>query len=405
MPAPLAAPNPLDPGFRRDPFPLYEAARRGHPVLVHEGLPLPVASVFRYEDCQAILRDPESWSNEFPLPRQAGGVAEDLPPPSMLGTDPPAHTRLRSLVNKAFTPRIVQRLEPRMREIADTLLDAALDAGEVDLVAALAYPLPVVVIAEILGIPPADRERFKHWSDEAVASLGLAFFGGLDPERLARQRRLFDEMRAYFVPLAEERRREPQEDLLSGLVRAEHEGTHLSHDEMLSMLVLLLVAGNETTTTLIGNTALELLAHPGEEKRLRDDPGLLPRAIDEVLRFASPVQFDPRRATRAVTLHGVRIEPDGFVLCWLGSANRDERVFERPERFDVARERNPHLAFGFGPHYCLGANLARLEARVAVGALLARTRYLERAGEDELPLHPSPVFRAVTRLPVRLLAA
>jgi cytochrome P450 len=171
---------------------------------------------------------------------------------------------------------------------------------------------------------------------------------------------------------------------------------------MLSMLVLLLVAGNETTTTLIGNAVLELLAHPGEEKRLRDDPRCLPTAIDEVLRFSSPVQFDPRRARRDVELHGVEIRRDDVVLSWLGSANRDERVFERPEVFDVGREKNPHLAFGFGPHFCLGANLARLEAHVAIGTLLERTRRFERTGQEALPLHPSPVFKAVTRLPLRL---
>jgi cytochrome P450 len=320
----------------------------------------------------------------------------------MLGTDPPAHTRLRSLVGKAFTPRIVSRLEPRMRELARELVDAALEAREVDLVEALTYPLPVVVIAEIIGIPPQDRAMFKRWSDEAIASLGLVFFGGLDPERIARQRRLFDEMRGYFIPLAEEKKRRPQEDLLTGLVQAEHEGSRLSYDEMLSMLVLILVAGNETTTTLIGNTALELLAHPGEEKRLRDDPRLLPTAIEEVLRFSSPVQFDPRRAKRDVELHGVAIRENDYVLSWLGSANRDEHVFEQPDVFDVGREKNPHLAFGFGPHFCLGANLARLEARVAIGTLLERTRHLERTGSELLPLHPSPVFKAVTKLPLRL---
>jgi cytochrome P450 len=393
--------NPLDPATRRDPYALYARGRREHPVLLHEGLPLRVASVFRYEDVQAILRDPDTWSNEFASPLRAEEL-EEIPPPSMLGTDPPAHTRLRSLVGKAFTPRIVSRLEPRMRELAHELVDAALDAREVDLVEALTYPLPVVVIAEIIGIPARDRAMFKHWSDEAIASLGLVFFAGADPERAARQRRLLDEMRGYFVPLAEERKRRPREDLLTGLVQAEHEGSKLSFDEMLSMLVLLLVAGNETTTTLIGNAVLELLAHPGEEKRLRDDPALLPTAIDEVLRFSSPVQFDPRRAKRDVELHGVAIRRDDVVLSWLGSANRDERVFEDPEVFDVGREKNPHLAFGFGPHFCLGANLARLEARVAVGTLLERTRCFERTGPEALPLHPSPVFKAVTKLPLRL---
>ncbi len=393
--------NPLDPATRRDPYALYERGRSDFPVLVHEGLPLRVASVFRYEDVQSILRDPETWSNSFPLTAQLGEVG-DIPPPSMLGTDPPEHTRLRSLVGKAFTPRIVQRLEPRMRELARELVDAALDAREIDLVQALTYPLPVIVISEIIGIPPEDRAMFKRWSDEAIASLGLVFFGGMDPERIARQRRLFDEMRAYFIPLAEEKKRRPQEDLLTGLVLAEHEGSKLSYEEMLSMLVLILVAGNETTTTLIGNCALELLAHRDEEKRLRDDPRLLPTAIDEVLRFSSPVQFDPRRAKREVELHGTTLHENDYVLCWLGSANRDERVFETPDVFDVGREKNPHVAFGFGVHFCLGANLARLEARVAVGTLLERTRCFERTGSELLPLHPSPVFKAVTKLPLRL---
>jgi cytochrome P450 len=396
--------NPLDPAIRRDPFGTYARARREAPALVHSGLPIRLVSVFRYEDCQAILRDAQTWSSEFTVISQMAGQ-EGPPRRSMLGTDPPAHTRLRGLVTKAFTPRMIQRLEPRMHEIANQLLDDALAAGEVDLVQALSYPLPVTVIAEIIGIPASDREMFKRWSDEAVASLGLVFLGGYDPERAQRQLRLFDSMRDYFIPLAEERRRSPREDLLTGLVQAEHEGSKLDFEEMLSMLVLLLVAGNETTTTLIGNATLELLAHPDQQKRLRADPGLLPSAIEEVLRFASPVQFDPRRATRPALLHGVEIRENDFVLSWLGSANRDERVFERPEAFDVAREKNTHLAFGFGTHYCIGANLARLEARVALGALLARTKSIERRGDEELPLHPSPVFRAVTRLPLRLAAA
>ena len=402
MPSDFAL-NPLDPATRRDPYALYARGRREHPVFLHDGLPLRVASVFRYADVQAILRDDATYSNSFPLEQQLAELGErDMPPPSMLGTDGDEHARLRSLVNKAFTPRIVRRLEPRMEAIAAELVEAAVAAGEVDLVQALTYPLPVTVIAEIIGIPAADRAQFKRWSDEAIASLGLVFFGGFDRERIERQRRLLDEMRAYFVPLAEERARHPQEDLLTGLVQAEHEGSKLSHEEMLQMLILLLVAGNETTTTLISNAAIELLAHPDAHARVRREPALLERAIEEVLRFCSPVQFDPRRVTRDVELGGMKLAKDDYVLCWLGSANRDEAVFERADAFDPAREKNPHLSFGFGSHYCLGANLARLEARVALGALLARTRAIEPAWTGELPLHPSPVFRAVTSLPVRL---
>lgn len=402
MPADFAL-NPLDPATRRNPYALYARGRREHPVFVHDGLPLRVASVFRYADVQAILRDDATFSNSFPLQRQLAELGgAEVPPPSMLGTDGEEHARLRGLVNKAFTPRIVRRLEPRMEEIAAELVDAARAAGEADLVQALTYPLPVTVIAEIIGIPAEDRAKFKRWSDEAIASLGLVFFGGFDRERFERQRLLLDEMRGYFVPLAGERARRPQEDLLTGLVQAEHEGSKLSHEEMLQMLVLLLVAGNETTTTLIQNAVIELLAHPEAQARVRREPALLETAIEEVLRFSSPVQFDPRRVTRDVELEGVKLAENDYVLCWLGSANRDEAVFERADEFDPGREKNPHLAFGYGAHYCLGANLARLEARVALGALLSRTRSLEPAWSGELPLHPSPVFRGVTSLPVRL---
>jgi cytochrome P450 len=393
--------QPLDPATRRDPFALYARGRREHPVHVHEGLPLRVLSVFRHADVQAILRDADAFSNDFQIAQLLPEV-DAARRPSMLGTDPPEHTRLRSLVGKAFTPRIVQRLEPRMAEIAESLLDEALAKREVDLVEALTYPLPVTVIAEIIGIPAEDSAQFKAWSDQAVANLGVAFMAGADPERMRRQLALFEEMRSYLVPLAEERRARPREDLLSGLVRAEHEGSKLSHEEMITMLILLLVAGNETTTTLIGNAVQELVAHPHEQARLRAEPELVPRAIEEVLRFASPVQFAPRRAKRVGELHGTTVRENDVLLCWIGSANRDESVFAQPERFDPARDPNPHIAFGFGIHYCLGANLARLEARVALEALLRRTRSFALAGGEPLPLHPSPVFRAVTRLPVRL---
>ncbi len=400
--------NPIDPRVRRDPYALYARGRRELPAFVHEGLPVKLTSIFRYADCQAVLRDTEGFSNDFSQARMVPPEIEalgEVGPPSMLGTDPPVHTRLRSLVNKAFTPRIVRKLEPRLREVAHALLDEALEAGEVDLVEALTYPLPVTAIAEIIGVPLADREQFKLWSDQAVASLGVGFFAPPSVEQVKRQVALIQEMHGYFVPLAEERRRHPQDDLLTGLVQAEHEGSHLGQDEMLAMLVLLLVAGNETTTTLIGNSVLELLAHPGELKRLREDTGLLPTAIDEVLRFSSPVQFDPRRVTAPTEIAGVPLAENDLVLCWLGSANRDERVFDRADVFDVGRAKNPHLAFGFGTHHCLGHNLARLETRVALEVLLERAGHIERSDDAELPLHPSPVFKAVSKLPVRLRAS
>ncbi len=398
--------DPLDASARREPWALYARGRAEFPAWLHGGLPRRVISLFRFDDVQATLRDDASFSNSFPTSQQLREALGDGPilPPSMLGTDGAEHARLRGLVNKAFTPRIVQRLEPRLRELARELVDDALAKPEVDLVQALTYPLPVTAIAEIIGIPVEDRVRFKTWSDRLVANLGLGLLGGLDVERARQQQRLRDEMRAYLIPLAEQRGRQPCEDLLTGLVQAEHEGSRLSHDEMLQLLSLLLVAGNETTTTLIGNSVLALLGHPAEERRVRADLALVPAVIEETLRWASPVQFAPRRATRAALLHGVAIAPDDILLCWIGSANRDEKVFERAEAFDPGRACVPHLAFGFGPHFCLGANLARLEATIALETLLARTHRIEAAWSGELPIHPSPVFRGVTNLPLRLSA-
>jgi cytochrome P450 len=272
----------------------------------------------------------------------------------------------------------------------------------VDLVEALTSPLPVTVIAELIGVPTSDREQFKAWSDALVAPLGSIFFGPPPPEGIAEQRRIRRDFEAYFTRLVEERRRQPRDDLLSGLVVAELEGSRLAFDELLAMLILLLVAGNETTTNLIGNAALDLLAHPDQLALVRVRPELTATAVDEVLRFSSPVQMDPRRATRDVTLHGTTIAAGEFVLCWLGSANRDEAVFEHADAFDVTRTRSPHLAFGFGPHFCLGASLATLEAETALRVLLARTRSFRRADAVPLPLHPSIVFRGVTRLPMAL---
>ena len=389
--------NPFDEATRRDPYALFARARREHPVFRHPGLP--VSSVFRHADVLAILRDPQTWSSEFPPP--PGFDADDIPR-SMLVTNPPAHTRLRGLVSQAFTPRRVKQLTPRIEAIAHELLDDALAKREVDLVEALTYPLPVIVIAEMIGVPTDDRAQFKAWSDALVAPLGSVFFAPPAPEMIAQQRRIRAELEAYFVRLVEEHRRAPKDDLLTGLVQAELEGSRLSFQEMLSMLILLLVAGNETTTNLIGNAALELLAHPDALAALRADPSLVPAAIDEVLRFASPVQMDPRLAARDVTILGTTIAAGEFVLCWLGSANRDETVFERPEAFDLGRERQTHLSFGFGPHYCLGASLATLEAEVAVRVLLRRTRSFRRRDAAPLPIHPSIVFRGVTSLPMVL---
>ncbi len=385
----VAAPNINDPAFLENPFPFYEVGRAMSPLVLPER---GIAMVFGYEDCVAILKDWETWSSRFPPPPDV----ENPPEPMMLGSDPPRHTRLRSLVSQAFTPRMVEALEPRIREIARELLEPAIEAGECDLVAALAYPLPVIVIAEILGIPPEDRDRFKEWSDEAVASLGTGLQGN------GRQIRaeIFEEMREYFTRMTEERRARPRNDLISGLVQAEQDGEKLTFADLLQMLILLLVAGNETTTNLIGNAMLSFLEHPAELARVEGDRALIPSALEEVLRFNSPVQATVRRPTRDVELHGRSIPAGMPTLVWLAAANRDPAQFPEPLRFDVARTPNRHLAFGLGIHFCLGAPLARLEARVAYEELLARATGFERTTEGPLPRVPTFIMRGVLELPI-----
>lgn len=385
----VAAPNINDPAFLENPFPFYELGRAMSPLILPErGL----AMVFGYDDATAILKDWETWSSRFPPPPEV----TDPPEPMMLSSDPPRHTRLRSLVSQAFTPRMVEQLEPRIREITRELLAPALEAGECDLVAALAYPLPVIVIAEILGIPPEDRAKFKEWSDEAVASLGTALGGG------GRQIRaeVFEEMREYFTRMTEERRQRPRNDLISGLVQAEQDGERLTFADLLQMLVLLLVAGNETTTNLISNTMLSFLEHPGELAKVAAEPARIPGAIEEVLRYNSPVQATVRRPTRDVELRGKTIPANLPTVVWLAAANRDPAQFPEPLRFDVERSPNRHLAFGLGIHFCLGAPLARLEARVAYEELLGAATGFERTTEGMLPRVPTFIMRGVLELPI-----
>jgi cytochrome P450 len=384
----VAAPNVNDPAFLENPFPFYELGRAMSPlVLPDRGL----AMVFGYDDCVAILKDWETWSSRFPPPPD---VAEP-PEPTMLNSDPPRHTRLRSLVSQAFTPRMVEQLEPRVREITRELLEPALEAGACDLVAALAYPLPVIVIAEILGIPPEDRAQFKEWSDEVVASLGTGLGGG----RQVRAE-VFEEMREYFTRMTEERRRHPRNDLITGLVEAEQDGERLTFPDLLQMLILLLVAGNETTTNLISNAMLSFMEHPDELAKVEANPALIPSALEEVLRFNSPVQATARRPTRDVELRGRTIPAGMVTLVWLAAANRDPAQFPEPLRFDVTRSPNRHLAFGMGIHFCLGAPLARLEARVAYEELLGAATGFERTTDGPLPRVPTFFMRGVLELPI-----
>jgi cytochrome P450 len=384
----MVAFSPSDPAFLENPFPFYEMGRTMNPLFLEN---MKTWLVFDYEDVTAILKDNQTWSSGFVPPE---GV--EAPPPSMLGSDPPRHARLRGLVSQAFTPRMIEQLEPRIRQIASELLDDVVPTGKADVIDALAYPLPVIMIAEILGVPPEDRSDFKRRSDDVISTLGTGL-GGEDREL---PQETFEEMRVYFNRLADERRAEPRGDLISGLVAAEFDGSHLDADELLQMLILLLVAGNETTTNLISNAIIEFMNHPDQLQRVLDDPSLLPSAIEEVLRFCSPVQATARRAKTPTEIRGKAIAQDQMAVVWLAAANRDPKVFPEPDRFDVGRTPNRHVGFGLGIHFCLGAPLARLETKVALETFLARVKDFHRTDDELLPRVPTFIMRGVRKLPI-----
>jgi cytochrome P450 len=313
----------------------------------------------------------------------------------MLRRDPPDHTRLRKLVSKAFTPRALERLRPRVEELADTLLTALARRGEFDVIRDFAVPFPVTIIAEMLGIPSRDFATFKRWSDHLVGFLDPLASPG--PKVL---RRTVDEFAGYMAALAEARRREPADDLLTALVQAEEQGQHLSEQELQGTLALLLAAGNETTTNLIGNGLLALLRHPDQLARLREDPGIAERAIEELLRWDSPVQLTMRIPTEAIDFDGVCFEKHQAVVTVLGAANRDPEAFAHPDVLDLGREPNEHVAFGQGIHFCLGAQLARLEGQVALRELVRRFPTL-RLATDQPRWRRLTFLRGVGSLPVR----
>jgi cytochrome P450 len=402
-----AAFNPLDKRYLSDPYPLYRKLREKDPV--HRSRLFPGVLFTRYEDINAILKDPrfsaddrkqEGFWEQRKKALEAGAITADEydRDPSMLRLDPPDHTRLRSLVNRAFTPRAVEALRPRVEHIVDELLDAAQDGGSMDVIDALAYPLPVIVIAEMLGIPAEDRAQFKEWSDAVASTLGFN-------EDYATQRRAqfaARELREYLSGVVEERRREPREDLISALVAAGQEGDKLSAEEVFSTTELLLVAGNETTTNLIGNGLLALLRDPEQLELLRRDPDAMPDAVEELLRYDSPVQATSRNALEDIDVDGVRVKKGDQALLFLGAANRDPAQFEDPESLDVTRKNVRHLAFGQGIHFCLGAPLARLEAPIALNAMLQRYPNLRLSSRQEPEWGTNFILHGLKRLPVEL---
>ncbi|MGI8644146.1 MAG: cytochrome P450 [Thermomicrobiales bacterium] len=316
----------------------------------------------------------------------------------MLFADPPRHTRLRGLVNRAFTPRVVQSLRETIQAVIDGLLDAVAEQGQMDVIRDLAYPLPTMVIARLLGVPPEDREQLKAWSDDFARFIGG---GAMEPEVPERADASVRAMSAYLAEIVAEKRRAPGVDLISGLLQAEERGDVLDEDELYATCILVLVAGHETTTNVIGNGMLALLLHPGERARLAAEPALLSPTVEEILRYDSPVQVTSRIVREAFTWQGHVFEAGQFVDLWLGAANRDPARFAEPDLFDVMRPDNRHMAFGYGTHFCIGAPLARLEGELALGTLLRRFGDMSLASEA-LPLrhHETTVFRALVALPV-----
>lgn len=376
-----------------DPFPFYRAMRESNPVYYDPARQS--WNVFRYDDVQQVLSDYKAFSSQF----RSGGVADADQPfaASIISTDPPRHRQLRNLVTQAFTPRAVDALAPRISYLVNDYLDQVTAHGQMDVIHDLGYPLPVTVIAELLGVPAADREQFKKWSDAVVSTAGSG--EDVDYEAFASNGAVM-EMSTYFFNMIEQRTAQPGEDLISGLLAANIEGEHLNLMELLGFCVLLLVAGNETTTNLIGNALLTFTEHPEAWARLRANPELVPQAIEEVLRYRSPVQSMYRVATREVKLNGGTIPQGGWVVAWIGSANHDDAQFARPEQFDIERTPNKNLAFGHGIHYCLGAPLARLEGKIALSAMLERFSTVALAPNAELKRLPSTIVYGFKSVPI-----
>jgi pimeloyl-[acyl-carrier protein] synthase len=388
------------PAFQDDPYSTYADLRAVGPVHLDEATS--TWHVVGYREVHAALRDPRltaARSNYF-LSEQQRRDFEALArilPDMMVFADPPRHTRLRRPVSKAFTPRVVEGLRPRIQAIVDTLLAGVAPSHLMDVIADLAVPLPTMVIAALLGVPQTDHECLKAWSDDFATFIG----GPTNHDGNRRADGAIRNLVAYFTDAIDRWRREPGDNLIRHLIAVEEQDQTLTSSEILATCIILLIGGHETTTNLIGNGLLALLRHPDQLWRLRHDPALIESAIEELLRYDSPVQMTTRLATDCLTLSDARIQEASLVKLWLGAANRDPAQFPAPDGLDLGRADNRHLAFGYGMHFCVGAAVARLEAQVAIGALVGQFPDLSLMDEP-VDYHGTQVFRALKRLPVFL---
>jgi cytochrome P450 PksS len=417
------------PQFKAHPFPLFAELRATQPVC-RATLPdgSPIWLVTRYDDVLMLLKDERFVKNRY-----VGLTAEQvrkLPwvPPmfrplerNMLDLGPPDHTRLRALVQKAFSPRLVEQMRQHMQSLADGLLADLAGRREIELVHEYALPLPLTIITEILGVPVGDRPRFHRWAKLIVSANPhtLRLMSNLPGSRLQKWSKMLTTVKQFKVPLGffpavwnfnryvrdlfARRRAEPLDDLTTALLQAEEAGDSLNEDELLGMIFLLLIAGHETTVNLISSAVLTLLEHPQQMAQLRDEPALINSAVEELLRYTSPVFLSTERYAReALTIRDVPLRRGDIVFGVLGSANRDEAIFKNPEALDLTRENNRHLGFGYGTHFCLGAPLARLEAQIAINTLLRHAPDLRlQVSHETLSWRRSLILRGLEALPVR----
>ncbi|EMX0191616.1 cytochrome P450 family protein [Bacillus thuringiensis] len=388
--------------FKEDAYEIYKESRKKQPILFVNQVEIGKEwLITRYEDALPLLKDnrlKKDWTNVFSQDIKNMYLSVDNSDhltTHMLNSDPPNHSRLRSLVQKAFTPKMIAQLDGRIQRIADDLISDIERKGTLNLVDDYSFPLPIIVISEMLGIPKEDQAKFRIWSHAVIASPET-------PEEIKETEKQLSEFITYLQYLVDIKRKEPKEDLVSALILAESEGRKLSARELYSMIMLLIVAGHETTVNLITNTVLALLENPNQLQLLKDNPKLIDSAIEEGLRYYSPVEVTTARwAAEPFQIHDRTIEKGDMVVIALASANRDETVFENPEVFDITRENNRHIAFGHGSHFCLGAPLARLEAKIAITTLFNRMPELQIKGNrEEIKWQGNYLMRSLEELPL-----
>ncbi|MED0932481.1 cytochrome P450 [Bacillus mobilis] len=388
--------------FKEDAYEIYKESRKVQPILFVNKTELGVEwLITRYEDALPLLKDnrlKKDWTNVFSQDTKNMYLSVDNSDhltTHMLNSDPPNHSRLRSLVQKAFTPKMIAQLDGRIQRIADDLISDIERKGTLNLVDDYSFPLPIIVISEMLGIPKEDQEKFRIWSHAVIASPET-------PEEIKETEKQLSEFITYLQYLVDMKRKEPKEDLVSALIVAESEGHKLSARELYSMIMLLIVAGHETTVNLITNTVLALLENPNQLQLLKDNPKLIDSAIEEGLRYYSPVEVTTARwAAEPFQIHEQTIQKGDMVVIALASANRDETVFENPEVFDMTRENNRHIAFGHGSHFCLGAPLARLEAKIAITTLFNLMPEIQIKGDrKDIKWQGNYLMRSLEELPL-----